>query len=96
MKQSHDLVVALAKAISPLLKSNKLDGLVMIGGETGYAVCHAVGIERIEILGSISFVAAYGKPSESRTDIKVLVTKGGSLGEEDTLEKILNFIDGKD
>ena len=65
----------------------------MIGGETGYAVCHAVGIERIEILGNISFVAAYGRPEGPLSKIKFLATKGGSLGEEDILEKILNFVD---
>ncbi len=44
-------------------------------------------------LGNISFVAAYGRPEGSPLNIKLLATKGGSLGEEDTLEKILNFVD---
>ena len=95
MKQGQDLVVALAKAISPIIHLNQLDGLVLIGGDTSYATCREVGIEKFEILGNISFVAAYGKPSGAGTNIKALVTKGGSLGEVDTLEKILDFIDGK-
>jgi uncharacterized protein YgbK (DUF1537 family) len=91
-RQSQELVLTLARVVRCLLESSETDGLVLVGGDTGHAVCHAVGIERIEILGSISFVAAYGKPEGALTSIKILVTKGGSLGEEDTLEKILNFI----
>ncbi|HSB05377.1 MAG TPA: four-carbon acid sugar kinase family protein [Thermodesulfobacteriota bacterium] len=94
-RQSQELVVALAKIVRHFLDSNKMDGLVLIGGETSFAVCHAIGIERIEILGNISFVAAYGTPAGSRGNSQVLVTKGGSLGEEDTLGKVLDFIDAK-
>jgi D-threonate/D-erythronate kinase len=93
LKQSQDLVTALGKGVRPLLDSFEWDGLVLFGGDTGYAVATAVGIKRIEILGNISFVAAYGRPEGLRRPLKILATKGGSLGEEDTLEKILNFID---
>ena len=92
-RQSQELVIALAKVVRSLLESDEVDGLVLIGGETGYAVCRAVGIERIEILGNISFVAAYGRPEGSPLNVKLLATKGGSLGEEDILEKILNVVD---
>jgi D-threonate/D-erythronate kinase len=92
-RQSQELVIALAKVVHSLLESDEVDGLVLIGGETGYGVCRAAGIERIEILGNISFVAAYGRPEGSFPKIKFLATKGGSLGEEDILEKILNFVD---
>jgi uncharacterized protein YgbK (DUF1537 family) len=91
-RQSQALVVALASVVRQLLSSNKVDGLVLIGGETGHAVCRSLGIERIEIFGNISFVAAYGKPVGNLTDIEILVTKGGSLGEENTLEKVFNFL----
>jgi len=92
-RQSQELVIALAKIVRSLLESDEVDGLVLIGGETGYAVCRAVGIERIEISGNISFVAAYGRPEGFPLNIKLLATKGGSLGEENILEKILNFVD---
>jgi uncharacterized protein YgbK (DUF1537 family) len=91
-KQSQELVLALGKVVAGLLKSNGADSLVLVGGETGHAVCRALGIERIEILGNISFVAAYGKPEGTLTGVEILVTKGGSLGEEDTLEKVFDFI----
>jgi uncharacterized protein YgbK (DUF1537 family) len=51
-----------------------------------------LGIETIEIYGAISSVAAYGRPLGSSEGMKVLVTKGGSLGKEDLLEGILNFL----
>jgi uncharacterized protein YgbK (DUF1537 family) len=92
-RQSRELVLNLAEIVRHLLVSNEIDGLVLIGGDTGYAVSRAVGIERVEILGNISFVAAYGRPEGMLKPLPVLVTKGGSLGEEDTLEKILKFID---
>jgi D-threonate/D-erythronate kinase len=92
-RQSRELVIALAKVVRSILESDEVNGLVLIGGETGFAVCRAVGIERIEILGNISFVAAYGRPEGSFSKIKFLATKGGSLGEKDILEKILNFAD---
>ncbi len=75
-RQSQELVIALAKIVRSLLESDEVDGLVLIGGETGYAICRAVGIERIEILGNISFVAAYGRPEGSPLNIKLLATKG--------------------
>jgi len=92
-RQSQELVLNLAMIVRNLLNSSEIDGLVLIGGDTGYAVSRAVGIERVEILGNISFVAAYGRPEGTLKSLPVLVTKGGSLGEEDTLEKILKFID---
>jgi uncharacterized protein YgbK (DUF1537 family) len=92
-RQSQELVMALAKIVRSLLDADGAGALVLIGGETGYEVCRAAGIEGIEILGNISFVAAYGRPEGSRSRVRLLATKGGSLGEEDTLEKILNFID---
>ncbi len=91
--EGQDLVMNLAKIISVFVRSRALDGLVLIGGDTGYAVCHAVGIEEIEILGNISFVAAYGKPAGPAKNLNLLVSKGGSLGTQNTLEEILNFID---
>ena len=92
-RQSQELVLNLAEIVRRLLVSNEIDGLVLIGGDTGYAVSRAVGIERVEILGNISFVAAYGRPEGTLKPLPVLVTKGGSLGEEDTLGKIVRFID---
>ena len=91
-RQSQELVLNLAEIVRRLLILNEIDGLVLIGGDTGYAVSRAVGIEWIEILGNISFVAAYGRPEGTLKPLPVLVTKGGSLGEEDTLEKIVRFI----
>ncbi len=91
-KQSQGLVRALAGIATSLFRSYEPDGLVLIGGETGYAVCHALRIRSIELLGNISFVAAYGKPLGAQTNMKILVTKGGSLGEKATLEEILRFI----
>ncbi len=92
-QQSEELVVALAKIVRLLLGSNGIDGLLLVGGDTGYAVCRAMGIERIEILENVSPVAAYGRPLAGPAGIKTLVTKGGSLGEENTLDKILTFFE---
>ncbi len=91
-RQSQDLVFNLAMVVRGLLSSNEIDGLVLVGGETGYAICRAAGIGRVEILGNISSVAAYGRPVGTPSGIEILVTKGGSLGEEDTLEKVLIFL----
>ena len=92
-RQSQELVTALAKIVRSLLDADGVEALVLIGGETGYEVCRTAGIEAIEILGNISFVAAYGRPEGSCPKVKLLATKGGSLGEEDTVEKMLSFID---
>ena len=100
-KQSRDLIRVLAKIAYHVLCSQEIDVLVLVGGETGYGVCRAAGIEGIEILGSIASVTAYGKPQGRQNfcrghfradkNPRVIVTKGGSLGEEDTLEKIFRF-----
>ena len=90
--EGRTLVVALAQLVRDLLASNEVDGLMLVGGETAFAICQAIGIKTIEICGTISAVAAYGKPQGAPKNINVMVTKGGSLGERDILEKVLNFI----
>lgn len=86
------LVVNLAQFVRDLLASNGVDGLVLVGGETAFAICQAIGIKAIRLYGTISAVAAYGKPEGALKNIKVMVTKGGSLGERNILEKVLNLI----
>jgi D-threonate/D-erythronate kinase len=86
------LVTALGQIVHRILSSNEVDGLVAIGGETAFAVCQAIDIKSIEIYGTISAVAAYGKPVGTLKGVKMLVTKGGSLGEKDILEKIIRFL----
>jgi len=90
--ESRQLPGALAEATRELLGSIEVDGLVVLGGETVYAICRALGIDALEILGEISFVAAYGRPLGASGKLKTLVTKGGSLGDRDILEKVLRFL----
>jgi 4-hydroxythreonine-4-phosphate dehydrogenase len=92
-KQSREIAIALGELVGVLLEAYPWKALVLIGGDTGYAVSRSVGIRRIEIAGNISFVAAYGKPIGPKKSLDVLVTKGGSLGDENTLAEILTFID---
>ena len=89
---AQELSLSLSRLVQNLLDRVEVEGLVLVGGETSYAICRALGIETVEIYGAISSVAAYGRPLGSSEGMKVLVTKGGSLGKEDLLEGILNFL----
>ena len=89
---AQELNLSLSRLVQNLLDRVEVEGLVLVGGETSYAICRALGIETVEIYGAISSVAAYGRPLGSSVRMKVLVTKGGSLGKEDLLEDILNFL----
>ena len=89
---AQELNLSLSHLVQNLLDRVEVEGLVLVGGETSYAICRALGIETTEIYGAISAVAAYGRPQGSSKKMNVLVTKGGSLGEKDLLEGILNFL----
>lgn len=91
--QSVDLAKTYARLVRNILRSTQIDAMVINGGETAYWVCRTVGIEGIEIGGAISVVAAYGKPLPTQSDLKLIITKGGSVGEEAIFNDILQFID---
>jgi uncharacterized protein YgbK (DUF1537 family) len=92
--RSADLSKTYAGLIGEILESAQIDALVINGGETAYWICRMAGIENIEVKGAISVVAAYGRPSLSKlSDLKLIVTKGGSVGELAIFEKILHFLE---
>jgi uncharacterized protein YgbK (DUF1537 family) len=92
---SRELTASLASLTRGLLEAVSVEGLVLVGGETSYAACLAVGIRAIHLIGAAGSVAAYGRPVGAGKGIRVVATKGGSLGTETVLEEILRVITEK-
>lgn len=90
---SSSLAEHFANLVEEVLASTEIDALVINGGETAYWVCRMVGIESIKIGGKISEVVAYGQPVSRRNKIKLIITKGGSVGEISIFADILNSLD---
>lgn len=77
-----DTVAAIADAIP-------MRSLVLIGGETSYAVLRRLGAETIDIRGRIAPLVAYGTIGRGPAAGALLVTKGGSGGEPDVIAAAL-------
>ena len=61
--------------------------LIMLGGETSYKCCEAVGVDELKIVDEVSHAIALSTDYKNR----FFVAKSGNLGDSDTLIDILNY-----
>jgi len=79
-----------------LVRSSHTSRMVLTGGSTAYAVCQALGIDRIEIQEEIAPGIPAGKGSGDQRSEIGLVTKAGGFGEEDALIEAVRYLRGDD
>ena len=65
------------------------------GGDTAFNVCEALGSDGIELTDEIVPGVPIGILREGVADGSSMVTKSGGFGEEDTLVKVVNYINEK-
>lgn len=78
-----------AETVASIAQATPMRSLVLIGGETSYAVLRRLEAETIEIRGRIAPLVAYGTIVRGPAAGARLVTKGGSGGEPDVIAAAL-------
>ena len=70
----------LAFVATTIIKTNKISGLAIIGGDTAMKICCELGIGFVEVTGDIGMVAAASTVRKGPFTGLRIVTKGGSVG----------------
>ncbi|MBY0502493.1 MAG: hypothetical protein K2X03_01195 [Bryobacteraceae bacterium] len=77
--------VALAKRAAPLINGARRQGVLVIGGDTAWALWRELGITRLEALPEVLPGVAACRAPEIR---RVFVTKAGGFGQEDLFHQM--------
>ena len=81
--------------IKLIIERYRPDGLGVIGGETAYHIFTSLKVSHVQIFGRLTEVMPYGKFTDGRLAGKRFITKGGSVGNEDSLIEMINFLQGR-
>lgn len=79
---------ALADVACRCLQSGAAAALVLIGGETSYAVLRALGADELVVHGRVTPLVAAGEVASGRGAGLRLMIKGGSGGDGETLRRV--------
>ena len=80
-----------ASKIARLLQQNRIDTLVVFGGDTAYAILQSLECSRVESIGELLPGVALSR-LVSDTKSRLLVSKAGGFGEPDTLLRIRKLL----
>ena len=92
---SNELMPSFADAVVALLKEINPDGLGIIGGETAYHVLQRLGAQWLEVYRRHAEVIACSRIVGGFLDGRPLVCKGGSVGPEDSILRMLSLLTGE-
>ncbi len=79
----------LADVVGAIAARTRIASLVLIGGETSYAILSALAADTLAIRGRVAPLISYGTIVTGVLADTVLVTKGGSGGAPDALARLL-------
>jgi uncharacterized protein YgbK (DUF1537 family) len=71
-----------------------LDGLIVFGGSTAYAVLRAIGVKVVQPLGELLAGVAFSVARYRGRDL-ALITKAGGFGEAGSLVSILEHLENE-
>ena len=92
-----DIPDRFAELVVRAVEKGERDCLILIGGETAYAVCRKLRIQTLETTAAFATVAAISKPrGKAQTPCSFIVTKGGSVGEPDILVSLIKTLTKKE
>jgi uncharacterized protein YgbK (DUF1537 family) len=89
LQEFHDTLQWLA---SSLIDSQRIGGLIIIGGDTATKVYRRIGASGIEILGEVQPGVPCGRWIGGRLAGHPLVTKAGGFGRTDTLSQAMDML----
>ncbi len=90
IRDRHLAGQALAETVRDVLRLGKAAGLVLIGGETTFAVLAAIGASELTVLGRIAPLVTAGTIDTGEAAGLPFVVKGGSGGEAGSLRALLD------
>ena len=77
-----------------VLRSARVTGLVVAGGDTAFDVLRSLGASSVDVLGEVEAGVPYGLLNDGIAPGVVLVTKAGGFGDSDMLTRALEFVTG--
>lgn len=83
------VLARLAVLTSEIAAATEVGALVLSGGDTAAAVCDALGVDRVELIGQVFPGAPFGRIAGGLADGTALATKSGAHGEPDGLIRIV-------
>ena len=86
---------ALARIVHAVLESDdapEFDGIYLTGGDMTVAFCQECKVKALELYGEIQPHISYGKFIGGIADGLPLVTKGGMIGDADTIIQCIDFM----
>jgi D-threonate/D-erythronate kinase len=89
---SERIATGLGKAARIFLeKADKIDGLILTGGDTAKAVCQELGVSEMELLSEVEPGLPFGRIKSGARNYWA-VTKAGGFGKEDSLMNAVNYM----
>lgn len=93
---SDAVLSSLRSAAGAVLDVHRPRGLVMVGGETAFVVLDALGHPTLHVDGRLGPLTVRARLGDGRHAGMAVVTKGGSSGDDDLLERIVASLDGNE
>ena len=80
----------LAATVAGLVSEYAIGGLVLVGGDTAFAVLSAIGAAGIVLAGEVEPGAPVGAIAGGRLDGVPIATKAGAFGDDETLVRLFH------
>ena len=80
----------LAAIVAGLVSEHAIGGLVLVGGDTAFAVLSAIGAGGIVLAGEVEPGAPVGAIAGGPLDGAAIATKAGAFGDDDTLVRLFH------
>lgn len=91
--RSIDIVSGLSEVARCIVQTAAISCLLLIGGETSYAVFKKLGVSTLIITGRIETAVVCGYFADPRSGKKIsIIIKGGSVGDLDSIVNIYHYI----
>lgn len=86
---SNEISRVLGELAASMINSYGVRKLIMTGGDTARQVCLSLGAAQIELMNEVSIGISLGRLSGNEE--RYMITKAGGFGDEDSLNKALQF-----
>lgn len=93
---ARDSAVAaiLGPLVAAVVRPNEWSGMVLTGGDTAVAVCAAMGVGVLEIIGEVEPGVPFGRLLEGPQAGMPVVTKAGGFGSPKAIANAITFLKG--
>jgi uncharacterized protein YgbK (DUF1537 family) len=92
IQDSKSIIEYLTFLASSALREIGFEAVILVGGETSYHFCDRIQAKKIKVTGQLELGIACGTLMGGPYEGTKVVIKGGSVGEENTLVKVFDFI----